>query len=571
MAGSIFTALSSSNTNNGQFGYVLTFASDGLSSLQAAKGIIQGNMGGGLGTTAVSSNYGIPGEGDVGGNDSEYAFFDNSGFVESGYLAQVSFQPYGAFVVSKETDEGKKCAVVPVQVGSQQMMDGIDITGQVNFLANVNSSDFQKYGNITNFTYGIGVDIDNFVIPFLKKYFPVVKWDDKEIIKKLKNLITQKQLLSKITVGQTSITCPVTIDFKQHTDESWAVFIPTWLLIQQEFSKDVSVIVAIDNKTMIVGGGEVSSYFSNNYDQQTGKVGFGPKDVQKAINDSNLAVQFVGCSFGEKPVTGEINTDDGLVPIDETEEALPMSYIYNTSFSSNGSIRFFFKSEKRKEIEEMFGINDEMLFSDKSVSKVKYNPGEISTKGLSVLVDVGHVAEGTNYPEYQYNKKVADCIIKILQENNIKCELVEKRLGEAARYAASKAGEHTCAVSIHFNAGNPNAKGTEVLFKSSNKSDSKQGHPQSEILAFTVGNIIKEIRKSPRTPAYHQPHVYSDGTIHDGYLNTIGAAIPAILIECAFMTNSHDMTILQGNNLIDFCTGVVNGITAWYGTLQSKI
>lgn len=561
MAGSIFTALSSSSNTSGQFGYVLSVATDGLSSVSAAKRIISGNAGGGLGTTAISSNYGVSSN-----TDSTYGFFDNSGLVESGYLAQVSFHPYGAFVISQETDEGKKCAIVDVDCGNKQIMDGIDITGQINFLANVNPPDFQKYGEITNFVYGIGVDIDNFVVPFFEKYFPTVKWNDGEIISKLKTLISQRQLLAKITVGQISIICPVTLEIKQHPDEPWVVFVPVHILTQTEFNNNVSVVVQIDDKSVVVGGGDVNSYFSSSgYDQQTGVVGFGPKDVQTAIKDSNLAVQFVGCHFGQKIFTADLTTDDGLVPLDDEE----ISEIDNTYFYSNGSVRFFFKTEKRNEIEETFGIKDDALFSDDVISDVKYNAGSISTKGLSVLVDVGHVAEGPNYPEYQYNKKVADCIIKILQQNGINCELVEKNLGAAARYAASKAGEHTCAVSIHFNAGNPDAKGTEVLFKSSNKSDSKAGHPKSENLAFIVGNIIKEIRKSPRTPAYHQPHVYSDGSIHDGYLNTIGAALPAILIECAFMTNEQDMTILQENNLIDFCTGVVNGITAWYSTLQS--
>lgn len=206
--------------------------------MSAAKRIISGNAGGGLGTTAISSNYGVSSN-----TDSTYGFFDNSGLVESGYLAQVSFHPYGAFVISQETDEGKKCAIVDVDCGNKQIMDGIDITGQINFLANVNPPDFQKYGEITNFVYGIGVDIDNFVVPFFEKYFPTVKWNDGEIVSKLKTLISQRQLLAKITVGQISIICPVTLEIKQHPDEPWVVFVPVHILTQTEFNNNVSVVV----------------------------------------------------------------------------------------------------------------------------------------------------------------------------------------------------------------------------------------------------------------------------------------------------------------------------------------
>ena len=185
----------------GNLGYTLSTQTSLLNSLDVANTIINGGStatgGGGGGSssrvsttiTPYSSNYGgdsYSGSGQARALGKAFnvldGYYDSQGFVQNGYLAQISLKSYGAFVVTATTDGETRYGLVSVPIGGNQMHEGIDITGNSTYLANENM-DYQKYKGIKKFVYGFAVDVDKFVVSFFKKYYPSIKWNSEKIKK----------------------------------------------------------------------------------------------------------------------------------------------------------------------------------------------------------------------------------------------------------------------------------------------------------------------------------------------------------------------------------------------------
>ena len=203
MALKIFEALNNIQGKRGRFGYTLTSTVDVMNSLQAAQMQFEGLQGGGGrlqgGTGGDFLSIGSDGGGDLVSNALS-GYFDSEGFVNNGYLAQVAVHGYGAFVVTKRTDDGEKSAVVPVEIGDDDMQDGIDCDCTPRFLANVNL-DYNQYKE-KNFVYGFAIDVRCFGVPFFNKYYPSLNMDDN----KLSWLMYERCLCATIKFNNSSKT-----------------------------------------------------------------------------------------------------------------------------------------------------------------------------------------------------------------------------------------------------------------------------------------------------------------------------------------------------------------------------
>ena len=115
----------------------------------------------------------------------------------------------------------------------------------------------------------------------------------------------------------------------------------------------------------------------------------------------------------------------------------------------------------------------------------------------------------------------------------------EYRLAEICKKANEWGAE--LFVSIHCNAANKKARGTETFaYYGSNAGDALAHHIQSQIVS-SIGTVDRGVKEA-------------------GFYVLKHTACPAVLVECAFIDNVHDETLLIEKE-DDFARAIARGVT----------
>ncbi len=182
-----------------------------------------------------------------------------------------------------------------------------------------------------------------------------------------------------------------------------------------------------------------------------------------------------------------------------------------------------------------------------------------------IFIDQGHNpdnpnagAEGNGYREQDIVYEVGIRLARILEASGLDVRLSRPtpttQLGTSntsslrARVAAANAWDADYFVSIHTNAGVPQATGTEVLV-----------YTDPSRAATLAENILTQLTA--------QTGLRNRGVKERPELYVLRATdMPAVLVELGFITNAYDASLMVNEPEL-FAVGIANGILAYLGLL----
>jgi N-acetylmuramoyl-L-alanine amidase len=175
---------------------------------------------------------------------------------------------------------------------------------------------------------------------------------------------------------------------------------------------------------------------------------------------------------------------------------------------------------------------------------------------MKTLIIIGHNKDqqGASAPdhimtEYEYNCDLAKKI-KQLFDNPVDCEIIKKDISNLTSYINKS--EACCAVELHCNAFDGKTRGTETLYTSN--------HKLSSILAYMVYTELCTKLERKTKQCRGTKYLYKDDR---GWYNLANLAMPAIIIEPAYIDNRYEFIMLL-NKMDIIANSVYNGIKGFY-------
>lgn len=183
---------------------------------------------------------------------------------------------------------------------------------------------------------------------------------------------------------------------------------------------------------------------------------------------------------------------------------------------------------------------------------------------MKVCIDPGHGgkdpgAVGNGYYEKNLTLSVSLVLKKYLENNGIETVMTRESdvtLTDDLRIEKIKSSNADICLSVHFNASNGKAKGSETIYQIGNENSKKL----AEIILEELGNLGLKKRRAFTKASNSNPKL--------DYYFILRRTRPmtAVIVECLFIDNDEDVSFLKkGEALEKLAEAIGNGVLKYFG------